>query len=247
VNQAPSSQLNRPQSRLQGLDWHEAIKVTGPIFRFAKKLALATGYNRTHWLRYVMDRECLRILDEIESWRLATMEISGLENIYSPLALSLSHNPSESGSGRGRFKSYESTSYPEFDICSQRLDKTFDLIIANQVFEHLLWPYRAGKNVYSMLNPNGYFLITTPFLLKVHDNPVDCSRWTELGMKYFLAECGFPLESIRTASWGNRACVSGNFMVYAQMGWGRPLHNERDFPCMVWALARKQAAGAIPV
>ena len=70
------------------------------------------------------------------------------------------------------------------------LDDTFDLIIAEQVFEHLLWPYRAARNVHRMLRPGGSFLITTPFLVKIHPVPNDCSRWTETGMKHLLAEAG---------------------------------------------------------
>ena len=58
-----------------------------------------------------------------------------------------------------------------------------------------------------MLQPGGHFLIVTPFLYKVHPNPYDCTRWTETGMRYFLAECGFPLDPITTGSWGNRACL----------------------------------------
>jgi SAM-dependent methyltransferase len=118
------------------------------------------------------------------------------------------------------------------------LPSRFDLIIADQVFEHLLWPYRAGRNVRSMVKPGGHFLMTTPFLIKVHESPVDCSRWTELGLKHLLAECGFPLEEIRTGSWGNRACVRANFRRWARKGF-RSLANESEFPVTVWALAKK--------
>jgi hypothetical protein len=114
------------------------------------------------------------------------------------------------------------------------------LIIAEQVFEHLLWPYRAGKNVHRMLNQGGYFLITTPFLVRIHSGPTDCSRWTETGIRYFLAECGFSLERIQTGSWGNRACVRANFSQWSR--YRRLVHslrNEPSFPVVVWALAQK--------
>ena len=47
-------------------------------------------------------------------------------------------------------------------------------------------------------------------LKKIHDFPVDCSRWTPLGMKHFLSEAGFPIEAIKIGSWGNRAAVKAN-------------------------------------
>jgi SAM-dependent methyltransferase len=138
------------------------------------------------------------------------------------------------------FREYRSVHYPEFDLCASTLDEKFDLILAEQVFEHLLWPYRAGKNVYAMLNKGGYFFITTPFLVRVHWYPEDCSRWTETGIKHLLAECGFALDRIRTGSWGNRACVRANF---ARWTLYRPLfhslRNEPEFPVVVWVLAQK--------
>ena len=137
------------------------------------------------------------------------------------------------------FKSFTEANFPEFDVCSMVLPNQFDLVIADQVFEHLLWPYRAGKNVYEMTKPGGYFLVTTPFLIKLHQVPVDCSRWTELGLKQLLAECGFPIEGIRTGSWGNRACVKANFDTWARRGWFKSLANEPDFPVSVWAIAKK--------
>lgn len=138
------------------------------------------------------------------------------------------------------FASYRTAEFPDFDLCAAPLAETFDLIIAEQVFEHLLYPYRAGRNVIEMLRPGGWFLVSVPFLVKVHDYPIDCTRWTELGLKHFLHECGFSLASIRTGSWGNRACIAANFA-----GWvvydpaTHDLTNEPEFPYHVWALARR--------
>lgn len=187
-----------------------------------KKVLDAVHYDYGHWARTVMYSECFRLIRELEPPELDTLEISAGKE-WRPLG----------------FKSYTEANFPEFDVCSMMLPGRYDLIIADQVFEHLLWPYRAGKNVYGMLRPGGHLLVTTPFLIKVHDVPVDCSRWTELGMKHLLAECGFPFEGIRTGSWGNRACVKANFRRWARRGWFKSLANEPEFPVSVWALARK--------
>lgn len=181
-----------------------------------------TGAEDITWSRVVMRDRCEELLRGLDLKKTSTLEISG--DLWKGLG----------------FGSYKSVSYPAYDICASALPETFDLIIAEQVFEHLLWPYRAGRNVYQMLKPQGHFLVSTPFLVKIHNVPTDCSRWTELGLKHFLAECGFPLEKIRTASWGNRKCVEANFK-----GWVRyrrrlhSLENEPDFPYHVWALAQK--------
>jgi hypothetical protein len=115
-------------------------------------------------------------------------------------------------------------------------------VLAEQVFEHLLYPYRAARNVYAMLRPGGYFFISTPFLQKIHNFPVDCSRWTPLGMKYFLADAGFPLETIQTGSWGNRSVIQATLKTPFFPYYNRLIHsltNEEIFPIVVWALARK--------
>jgi SAM-dependent methyltransferase len=181
----------------------------------------------TRWSRVVMDRETQKLVQPLHPRSLDALEISG------------------TGWKDFGFRSYRHVEFPNYDICHEPLPEQFDLVIAEQVFEHVLWPYRAGRNVLAMLRPGGHFLITTPFLVKVHPWPVDCSRWTELGLKHFLAECGFEFDTIQTGAWGNRRCVIAHFeacrpITYREAKHG--LENEPDFPHHVWALARKAKA-----
>lgn len=194
--------------------------------RFIRPFIAPAETASEQWLRIVMDQATKDIVASIKPASLKVLEISG-----------------HSWNQPGLFRDYRSVDFPDFDICAQQLDDTFDLIIAEQVFEHLLWPYRAGKNVHAMLGRGGHFLITTPFLIRIHRHPTDCSRWSETGMKHFLAECGFELDDIRTGSWGNRACVKANlnkWQIYQR--WRHSLDNEPDFPTVVWALAKKSDA-----
>lgn len=196
--------------------------IRAPLGRLRRKARHAGGYNPEQWARVEMYRALLNELDRIGVSDKHALEISG--------GSFWTHLP---------FASYESANYPAFDICSAPMPRTFDIVIADQVFEHLLWPYRAARNVYAMLKPGGSFICTTPFLVKVHPCPEDCSRWTETGIRYLLAEAGFDLSAIRTGSWGNRDCVKSNFDDWTPFGWGKPLHNEPDFPIVVWAIAQR--------
>jgi SAM-dependent methyltransferase len=175
--------------------------------------------------RVVLEQETKKLVDALPASKMDALEVSGERWKAYP------------------FKSLRSADYPDYDICKKPLAlESFDLVIAEQVFEHLLYPYRAAKNVYAMLRPGGYFLISTPFLQKIHDFPVDCSRWTPLGMKYLLSEAGFPFEAIRSDSWGNRAAVKANLLLTHFPYYNpivHPMKNEETFPVQVWALARK--------
>ena len=182
------------------------------------------GTVAEQWQRVVMNDHIRELVRSLEPSNLDVLEVSG--NTW----------PAE-----GYFRSYRCASFPEFDICEDSLGQRFDLIIAEQVFEHLLWPYRAGRNVYDMLRPGGHFLISTPFLIPIHECPYDCTRWTPTGLRYFLAECSFALEHVQTFSWGNQCCVKANlkrWQIYSP--WWHSRRNEARYPLQVWALAKKQ-------
>lgn len=136
------------------------------------------------------------------------------------------------------FRTYRSVQYPEFDITKEILDQKFDVIIADNVFEHLRDPYQAGRNVLTMLADGGVFLLTTPFLIRIHGSPSDYTRWTPEGLQAFLQECGFSAD---VRSWGNRKVVISNLAHWRSYGWGlrANLRNEPDFPATVWAYARR--------
>lgn len=145
------------------------------------------------------------------------------------------------------FKSYEAFWYPEFDICEGPFRdeagkiRKFDIVIADQVWEHVDFPYRATRHVHQMLRKGGHFLVVTPFYVKYHPAPMDCSRWSARGLKNLLTEAGFDPDHIRSDQWGNRDCAQADF----GKGWGRydgathSLENDPDFPVMSWALAKK--------
>ena len=137
-----------------------------------KFLMNKVGFDTTDWVRVVMYERCFSFIRSLGPEQLDALEISA--------------GPQWKRSFQ--FRSFAETQFPEFDICSQRLERQFDLVIADQVFEHLKWPYRAGRNVLAMLRPGGHFIVTVPFLVRIHKSPMDCSRWSEEGLRYFLQE-----------------------------------------------------------
>jgi SAM-dependent methyltransferase len=191
------------------------------------RLRAALGYEATIWTRKVSDQEVRRLIAGLDPGSLSALEISG--GVWRDYG----------------FRSYRQTRFPDFDICNAALDERFDLVIAEHIFEHLRHPHRAATNVVRMLKPGGHFLIVTPFLYKVHADPIDCMRWTEQGLRFFLEDAGFDAGHMVTGSWGNRSCIAATFRTEYRL-FNRWLHSvdaEPDYPLVVWALARTASAG----
>ncbi len=194
------------------------------VFRQVVRPFLGAGDPSNQWARIVQNSETERLVASLgDPARLDVLEISGTFWQARP------------------FKSYTSLGYPDFDVCAGPIaGASFDLIIAEHVWEHLRWPYRATRHVHQMLRPGGAFLIETPFLVKIHSYPLDCSRWTETGLKHLLAEGGFDMDRMTSGSWGNRACIRTNWRRWQiYQPWRHSLRNEPDYPIVVWALAIK--------
>lgn len=190
--------------------------------QFAESVARAVGYDKTHITRTVAYRTIDAYLDTLPLGEMDALEIAA------------GWKWRQQGWG-----SFTEMNWPEYDICQHVLDRQFDIAIADNVWEHLIHPYRAAQHVLQMLKPGGIFINITPFMIRQHAIPVDCTRWTELGMRHFLGDVGFDETSVQTGSWGNRRAVKANFNRWARTGWQRRLKNEVDFPVTVWAIARK--------
>ncbi|HTT80655.1 MAG TPA: methyltransferase domain-containing protein [Stellaceae bacterium] len=185
------------------------------------RLLRACGYDEEHWVRVVYAREWRDHFASLPLQSLSVLEISPGPR---PLI------------ERGSVACYRAVNFPEFDITRDTLSEKFDLIIAEQVFEHLRHPHRAARNIHSMLKDDGLFMIATPFMIKIHGHPKDYTRWTPDGLGAFLEDCGFLAE---VHSWGNKKAVCGNLDKWREYGWRRDIRNEPDLPAAVWAYARK--------
>jgi SAM-dependent methyltransferase len=198
--------------------------------RYDRQLRQLLRVDRVHWCRVVMNQEVEKFVSSLDNTRLDVLEISGTNF-----------------RGKFPFKSYRTATYPDYDVCEGPLvPASFDLIIAEQVFEHVLRPDRAAISVYQMLRPGGVFIIDTPFLLKVHPAPVDLYRWTEHGMRTLLESAGF--RDIQTGSWGNRRCLIRDMTPGLEWAWYNPLlhtlKNEPQFAISVWAFAQKSGTSS---
>lgn len=182
------------------------------------------GQNTGQWCREVMNRQTAAFVNGLRVEKLDALEISG------------------EGWKKTKFGSYRTVSFSEYDVCGNPLQVSgWDILFMEQVLEHVHRPLKAVQNVFQMLKPGGWFIVTTPFMIKIHEGPADCSRWTETGLKNILTEGGFLPEKIVTGSWGNKPCVIANLDKWARYKplW-HSLKNDPLYPLVVWAFAQKK-------
>ncbi len=183
--------------------------------------------------RVIMQRATRRLFAELDLESMEAAEISGKHG------------------HRFNFKSYEVFRYPQYDVCAGPFTdadgnaRRFDIILANQVWEHLDRPYAATRNVLEMLRPGGYFWVAVPFFIPYHGAPIDCSRWSARGLKNLLIEGGFDEDGIVSKQWGNRHAAQRNL----EESWPPvydpetdDLTNDKLFPICACALAQKPGA-----
>ena len=84
---------------------------------------------------------------------------------------------------------------------------TFDVIVCQETFEHIRFPYRAAAAVYHLLKPGGLVLWTPPFSTKFHLIPGDYFRYTVDGARALFVDAGFEIVGLHKM--GDTALATG--------------------------------------
>ena len=82
----------------------------------------------------------------------------------------------------------------------------FDNILLLNVLEHIFNYKNCLRNCYSILNENGKFFGSTPFIFRIHGSPKDYFRYTGDALKCLLEECGFKEIEIKILGGGIFIC-----------------------------------------
>jgi SAM-dependent methyltransferase len=175
------------------------------------------------WQRVVMNKAIDAHIASLDPATRSAAEISGDSHADKP------------------WREYTSLNYPEFDLCAPIADRgRFDVVICEQVLEHVVDPWGAAANLRELAVPGGYVIVSTPFLIKVHEIALfdmrDYWRFTPRGLRTLLDSAGLVVDTVET--WGNRRCVIGNFRRWPAYRRWHPLHNDPDLAVQVWAFAR---------
>jgi len=104
---------------------------------------------------------------------------------------------------KGRTKSWTVKNYEILDIPEHDLNVLFpnpkqcNLIFCLEVFEYLIDPVTAMKNIKNMLTKGGEAIVSFPLVYPVHnDVNFDSLRFTETGVKRLAKHVGLTVKSI---------------------------------------------------
>lgn len=173
---------------------------------------------RNHWARVAMYRHAAEIF-RATAPSLDVLEISG--SAFADLM---------------PWKTY--TPVYGFDVCGDPfVGQMHDLVVLDQVLEHVAAPAEAIANVRRLLRPGGMIFVSTPFLIRYHPDPFDLWRWTAPGLAQMLRWQGF--RAVEAYSWGNAACVRANLHEWAEVPEDGPGANDPRFPVTVWAVGTR--------
>jgi SAM-dependent methyltransferase len=182
------------------------------------------GSGADQWQRVTLNRAVDRHLTALDPPARTAVEISGEAHASRP------------------WKHYESLQYPAFDLCAPLGDHgVFDVVICEQVIEHVPDPAAAAANLRRLCVPGGHVVVSTPFLIRVHElwGMQDYWRFTPRGLQTLLERAGLEVDTVE--AWGNRRCVTGNFDRWPAYRRWHSLRSEPDLPVQVWAFARAPA------
>lgn len=70
-------------------------------------------------------------------------------------------------------------------------DESVDIVVCNQVLEHVIDPEDSVLEAFRVLRPGGRYVGSVPHISPVHLEPFDFRRFTDLGLRKLFAEAGF--------------------------------------------------------
>lgn len=86
-------------------------------------------------------------------------------------------------------------------------DESFDFVLCTEVLEHVSEPERVVAEFSRVLRPGGRLLLTTPFVIELHEEPFDFFRYTPHALRLLVERAGLKVERVEplTGWWSTLA------------------------------------------
>lgn len=93
---------------------------------------------------------------------------------------------------------------PTVDICANAeslpfADGIFDVVVSQEVLEHVRDPFRAMREMRRVLKPGGLIYCQVPFVIGYHPGPTDFWRFTREGIRELINQAGLHCYEVDVA------------------------------------------------
>lgn len=137
--------------------------------------------------------------------------------------------------------------YPEYNAedLSVVQSESIDILVADQVLEHVERPWLASEAFHRVLKPGGIAIVATPGLYPIHPSPLDCWRIMPDGYRVLFPESKW--KTILFDTWGsaeriayeftyNKEILNGGRTLTVEQAVGQPFYdsNDRICPIQLW-------------
>ncbi len=78
-------------------------------------------------------------------------------------------------------------------------DASVDLVITQEVLEHVADPFKAMQEIHRVLKPGGTLYVQLPFVIGYHPGPTDFWRFTREGIVRLVERVGLQCQEVRVA------------------------------------------------
>lgn len=140
--------------------------------------------------------------------------------------------------------------YPDYDIEKEQFEpNTFDVVVADQVLEHVFHIMKAVKQCIRVCKPGGILIFGTPWMYPWHAAPKDFWRPSRDAYQAMFDE--FDLETIEINGWGGNEILqfalrtdglltTNRTVAMAEEAGIFDMPNDPGYALEIWALARKK-------
>jgi len=143
--------------------------------------------------------------------------------------------------------------YPQYNAedLSSVMSNSIDILVADQVLEHVEKPWLAAEAFYRVLKPGGLAIVATPGLYPIHPSPLDCWRIMPDGYRVLFPQKIW--ETVLFDMWGsasrvayefgfNKNLLSGGRTYTVSEAIEQPHYSESDGKCPIqlWWIGRKK-------